>query len=296
MRGKDRLVLAPEQHSHVAGQAAEHHVRSVDDMPLPRNVTVLRAECAHSPKPSRMYRDLLRPHLLVTTAQRRSAGASRRANRAYGRHTACMPVAHDANAAYSVSRSDAKATSRSSPPRGGCHGSPPVSYTRAGKFRDHPTGTEQNATLDVMDHQGAGRRSAADTRRQPPWPSLEGGDDSGVPASRPAAETTGPQRIRSGAAPAVGRDRPAAAPRLRQRRPAGPRLRQRRPAGPQFRQRPPAGPEPGHWPAAGARRAGPVPGHRAGRLLRADAGPGLPAGTRTGGAGPGRASRGRVRR
>ena len=122
VRGEDRLVLAPEQHGHVAGQAAEHHVGSVDDMPLPRNVTVLRAECAHSPKPSRMYRDLLRPHLLVTTAHRRSAGASRRANRAYGRHTACMPVAHDANAAYSVSRSDAKATSPSSPPQGGRHG------------------------------------------------------------------------------------------------------------------------------------------------------------------------------
>ena len=29
-----------------------------------------------------------------------------------------------------------------------------------------------------MDHQGAGRRSAADTRRQPPWPSLEGPDGS----------------------------------------------------------------------------------------------------------------------
>jgi len=37
-----------------------------------------------------------------------------------------------------------------------------------------------------MDHQGAGRRSAADTRRQPPWASLEGADDSGV-----AEENTG---------------------------------------------------------------------------------------------------------
>ncbi len=45
-----------------------------------------------------------------------------------------------------------------------------------------------------MDHQGAGRRSATDTRRQPPWPSLAGADDSGVPESR-GAETTGPQRV-----------------------------------------------------------------------------------------------------
>ncbi len=42
-----------------------------------------------------------------------------------------------------------------------------------------------------MDHQGAGRRSTADTRRQPPWPSLEGADDSGVPESR-GTEDTGP--------------------------------------------------------------------------------------------------------
>ena len=38
-----------------------------------------------------------------------------------------------------------------------------------------------------MDHQGAGRRSAADTRRQPPWASLEGAAGSGVPE-----ENTGP--------------------------------------------------------------------------------------------------------
>src|ERR1700731_3745771 len=38
-----------------------------------------------------------------------------------------------------------------------------------------------------MDHQGAGRsRSAADTRRQPPWPPQENPDGSGVP------ESTGP--------------------------------------------------------------------------------------------------------
>ncbi len=42
-----------------------------------------------------------------------------------------------------------------------------------------------------MNHQGAGRRSAADTRRQPPWPSLEGADDAGIPESRDT-ENTGP--------------------------------------------------------------------------------------------------------
>ena len=48
-----------------------------------------------------------------------------------------------------------------------------------------------------MDHQGAGgRRSAADTRRQPPWPSLEGTDASGVPEGRDT-ENTGPLPARS---------------------------------------------------------------------------------------------------
>jgi hypothetical protein len=63
-----------------------------------------------------------------------------------------MPVAHDANAAYSGSRSDAKAASRT------------------GKFLDNHTGTAQDATLDIMDHQGSGwTRSAADTRRPASW-------------------------------------------------------------------------------------------------------------------------------
>ena len=57
---------------------------------------------------------------------------------------------------------------------------PPVNYARPGKFGVQPTGTEQKATLNVMDQQGARRtRSAADTRRQPPWPPQEG---AGVPA------------------------------------------------------------------------------------------------------------------
>jgi hypothetical protein len=48
-----------------------------------------------------------------------------------------------------------------------------------------------------MDHQGAGgRRSAADTRRQPPWPSLEGTDGSGVPEGRDT-DNTGPLPARS---------------------------------------------------------------------------------------------------
>ena len=56
-----------------------------------------------------------------------------------------------------------------------------------------------------MDHQGAGRRSAADTRRQPPWPSLEDPDGSPGPTSR-GTEVTGPQRLMgpgSGAQPVL---------------------------------------------------------------------------------------------
>ena len=99
-----------------------------------------------------------------------------------------MPVAHDANAAYSVPRSDAKAR----PPPGGGHASPPAAYPRPGKFRVHPTGTEQNATLNGMDHQGAGRsRPVADPRGQPSWPWPEGGG-SGVPESTGDSESTGP--------------------------------------------------------------------------------------------------------
>src|SRR5260370_29680971 len=53
-----------------------------------------------------------------------------------------------------------------------------------------------------MDHRGTGRsRSAADTRRQPPWPSLEGADDSGYGDSGLAddrfGEATGPLPVRS---------------------------------------------------------------------------------------------------
>jgi hypothetical protein len=43
-----------------------------------------------------------------------------------------------------------------------------------------------------MDHQGAGPRSAADTRRQPPWPSLEGADGSGDLDDGWPESTTGP--------------------------------------------------------------------------------------------------------
>jgi hypothetical protein len=111
-------------------------------------------------------------------------------------HAACMPVAHDANAAYSVWRSDAKAT----PPviRRITFRRQPATRERpgAGKFRVHPTGTKRNATLIGMDHQGAGRdRRAADTRRQSPWPPPEGGGSSSpspVPDSRDPAGT-GPQ-------------------------------------------------------------------------------------------------------
>ena len=48
-----------------------------------------------------------------------------------------------------------------------------------------------------MDHQGAGRSgSAADTRRQPPWPPLEGADGAGAAESM-GTENTGPMPIRS---------------------------------------------------------------------------------------------------
>jgi hypothetical protein len=92
-------------------------------------------------------------HLLVWAALGAPLGAAApRHLRAYERHTTCMPVAHDANAAYSGSRSDAKAASRT------------------GKFLDNHTGTAQDATLDIMDHQGSGwTRSAADTRRPASW-------------------------------------------------------------------------------------------------------------------------------
>jgi len=58
-----------------------------------------------------------------------------------------------------------------------------------------------------MDHQGAGHRSATDTRRQPPWPSLEDSDGSPGPTSR-GTEVTGPQRLMgsgSGAQPVLAR-------------------------------------------------------------------------------------------
>src|SRR3984957_16156494 len=48
VRSENGLVLAPQQHRRMAGQAAEHDVSGVDDMPLTGDVTVLRAESAHS--------------------------------------------------------------------------------------------------------------------------------------------------------------------------------------------------------------------------------------------------------
>jgi hypothetical protein len=63
-----------------------------------------------------------------------------------------------------------------------------------------------------MDHQGAGRRSAADTRRQPPWPPLEGAGGSGDLDDSWPESTTGPQRLAgsgSGAQPVLGSRRGA---------------------------------------------------------------------------------------
>ncbi len=47
VRGVDRLVLAPQQVGGVHGQAAEHHVGGVDDVPLAPDVGGLRAVRAH---------------------------------------------------------------------------------------------------------------------------------------------------------------------------------------------------------------------------------------------------------
>ena len=180
-----------------------------------------------------------------------------------------------------------------------------------------------------MDHQGAGRtRSAADTRRQPPWPSLEGTgvpeglenggpENSGPPSTGPApirppgygtggygpagsgaqrvlGPGTGPQRLSgsgSGAQPVLP---PAAAPTASSVRAAAPsRVLGRGPPVLIAAAAQPArgsGAQPvlsrGQRPPASAWRAGSVPGSRTGRLRGADAGPGLPAGTRAGGAVP----------
>src|SRR5580700_8393723 len=102
VRREDRLVLAPQQHGHVAGQAAEHDVRSVDDVPPTRNVTVLRAECAHSPEPSRMYRGQVGLHLraavgwpLAGAEQARNAALNARTGHAprAGRQRSLLPLA-----------------------------------------------------------------------------------------------------------------------------------------------------------------------------------------------------------
>src|SRR5215470_14632049 len=82
-----------------------------------------------------------------------------------------MPVAHDANAAYSVSRSDAKAR-------------PPATSGRYARR---------------MDQRGAGSaRPTADARRQPPRPSPDGPgyrDAPGFPGGSAVGERTGPQRL-----------------------------------------------------------------------------------------------------
>src|ERR1700722_320551 len=54
VRREDGLVLAAQQRLRVAGQPAEYDVGRVDDMPLVLDVSSLRAECAHSHKPSRV--------------------------------------------------------------------------------------------------------------------------------------------------------------------------------------------------------------------------------------------------
>ena len=48
VRGEDGLVLAAQEHRHMAGQAAEHDIGGIDNVPLTRDVTFFRAESAHS--------------------------------------------------------------------------------------------------------------------------------------------------------------------------------------------------------------------------------------------------------
>src|SRR6516165_7742124 len=54
VRREDRLVLAAQQRRYLAGQAAEHNVGGIDDVPLTLDVTGLGAESAHSRKPSQV--------------------------------------------------------------------------------------------------------------------------------------------------------------------------------------------------------------------------------------------------
>src|SRR6266567_2880742 len=54
VRREDRLVLAAQQDGRLAGQPAEYDLIGVDDMPLTLDIDSLRAECAHSHKPSRV--------------------------------------------------------------------------------------------------------------------------------------------------------------------------------------------------------------------------------------------------
>ena len=159
-----------------------------------------------------MYRGLVGLHLLA--AVRVPAGTAEQARRAAlnarSRHAACMPVAHDANAAYSDSPSDAKATPSA------LSRTLPSSYGLSGRAA-----------------QPAGRCA-----RQAPWPPA---DDPGEPGQGPrrAADRPRHRRVpgpggraprRSGCSvPAAARSRPWTARRCAGSRRWPPDSRRRRP-------------------------------------------------------------------
>jgi hypothetical protein len=103
-----------------------------------------------------------------------------------------------------------------------------------------------------MDHQGAGRtRSAADTRRQPPWPAPDG---TGSGAQRILAPGTGPQPIQE---PGTGPQRlagPATGPQRIQGPATGPQRIQGPGTGPQRLAGPATGPQRIQGPATGPQR------------------------------------------
>src|SRR5215472_6046133 len=77
VRGEDGLVLAAQQHRRLTGQPAKDDVRCVDDVPVALDVSSLRAECAHSHKPSRVSPDFRPAPGTYPALARESAGTSR---------------------------------------------------------------------------------------------------------------------------------------------------------------------------------------------------------------------------
>src|ERR1700691_2255767 len=105
MRREDGLVLAPQQRRHMAGQPAEHDVSGVYDMPLSCDVTVLRAESAHSRKPSHVVRDPGDP----AVGPHQGPSLHPHPRRVRRTERSVLLVADDAHAAYSETARSAKA-------------------------------------------------------------------------------------------------------------------------------------------------------------------------------------------